>query len=209
MVVRTLDVEKDHFWPPSDDEEILGPEVPYLSAIRALLFLVSHTRLDISFPLNQNSSCPTRIHWSGVKQIFRYLQGTKDIGLFYTNLSKRNLVGFEMQDICLIPTSLGPKLDMFSSSNAAMSWCSVKQTMGATSSNHAKILAIHDASRECVWLRSVIQHIRESCGISSGQEAPAVIHEDNATCIAQLKDEYIKGDKTKHILPKFFFTHDL
>ncbi|GKD00747.1 hypothetical protein Tco_1171021, partial [Tanacetum coccineum] len=41
------------------------------------------------------------------------------------------------------------------------------------------------------------------------QESPTVVHEDNATCIAQLKDEYIKGDKTKHILPKFFFTHDL
>ncbi|KAG7530647.1 Reverse transcriptase RNA-dependent DNA polymerase [Arabidopsis suecica] len=27
--------------------------------------------------------------------------------------------------------------------------------------------------------------------------------------IAQLKDSYIKGDHTKHILPKFFFTHDL
>ncbi|GJW39197.1 hypothetical protein Tco_0065042 [Tanacetum coccineum] len=81
--------------------------------------------------------------------------------------------------------------------------------MSATSSNHAKILAIHEASQECVWLRSMTQHIRESCGISLGQESPTVVHEDNATCIAQLKDRYIKGDKTKHILPKFFFTHDL
>ncbi|GJT90757.1 vacuolar protein sorting-associated protein 45 [Tanacetum coccineum] len=54
-----------------------------------------------------------------------------------------------------------------------------------------------------------MQHIRESCGISSSHEAPTVVHEDNTACIAQLKDEYIKGDKTKHVLPKFFFTHDL
>ncbi|GKE33472.1 hypothetical protein Tco_1452794 [Tanacetum coccineum] len=65
--------------------------------------------------------------------------------------------------------------------------------MSATSSNHANILAIHEVSRECVWLRSMTQHIRESCGISSGQESPLVVHEDNAACIAQLKDEYIKG----------------
>ncbi|GKA08217.1 hypothetical protein Tco_0687548 [Tanacetum coccineum] len=45
--------------------------------------------------------------------------------------------------------------------------------------------------------------------ISSGQEALTVVHKDNAACIAQLKDGYIKGDKTKHILPKFFFTHNL
>ncbi|GKC38619.1 hypothetical protein Tco_1051003 [Tanacetum coccineum] len=81
--------------------------------------------------------------------------------------------------------------------------------MRATSSNHTKILVIHKASRECVWLRSVTQHIHESCGISSGQESSRVVHKDNAACIAQLKDEYIKGDKIKHILPKFFFTHDL
>ncbi|GJY82816.1 hypothetical protein Tco_0496192 [Tanacetum coccineum] len=43
--------------------------------------------------------------------------------------------------------------------------------MSVTSSNHAKI---HEASRECVWLRSVTQHIRKSCGISSGQESPTV-----------------------------------
>ena len=36
-----------------------------------------------------------------------------------------------------------------------------------------------------------------------------VKHEDNAACITQLKDGYIKGDRVKHILPKFFFTHDL
>ena len=40
-------------------------------------------------------------------------------------------------------------------------------------------------------------------------KAPTVMYEDNAACIAQLKDGYIKGDRTKHILPKFFFTHEL
>ena len=35
------------------------------------------------------------------------------------------------------------------------------------------------------------------------------MYEDNAACIAQLKGRYIKGDRTKYISPKFFFTHDL
>ena len=51
-----------------------------------------------------------------------------------------------------------------------------------------KILAIHKASRECVWLKSVIEYIRRSCGISSEKEAPTVSNEDNAACIAQLKE---------------------
>ena len=79
----------------------------------------------------------------------------------------------------------------------------------ATSSNHAEILPIHEASRKCVWLRSIVHHIQEDCGIYAGKKTPTIMYEDNATCIAQLKDGYIKGDRTKHILPKFFYRHDL
>ena len=43
----------------------------------------------------------------------------------------------------------------------------------------------------------------------SEDKEPTVMYEDNVACIAQLKDGYIKGDRTKHILPKFFFTHEL
>ena len=81
--------------------------------------------------------------------------------------------------------------------------------MVATSSNHLEILAMHEASRKCVWLRSMIQHIIKSCGLSSIKNNPTVLYEDNAACIAQIKGRYIKGDRTKHILPKFFYTHEL
>ena len=85
----------------------------------------------------------------------------------------------------------------------------MKQSKSVTSSNHAEILAIHEASRECVWLRSIIHYIRTTCGLSSGRMISTILYEDNAACIAQLKEGYIKGDRTKHISPKFFFTHDL
>ena len=55
----------------------------------------------------------------------------------------------------------------------------------------------------------MIQHIRESCGLSSIKNNPTVLYEDNVTCIAQIKGGYIKGDRTKHILLKFFYTHEL
>nr|GEX74062.1 retrovirus-related Pol polyprotein from transposon TNT 1-94 [Tanacetum cinerariifolium] len=144
MVVRTLDVKKDPFRPRDVDEEILGPEVPYLSVIEALMFLAGHTRPAIVFSFNlfaTYSSCPTRRHWNGVKQIFRYLQYLK-LGMY-------------------------------------------------------------------LQVEELQFHSGRSCGISSETKAPTVLYEDNATCIAQLKEGYIKGDRTKHILPKFFFTHDL
>jgi len=53
------------------------------------------------------------------------------------------------------------------------------------------------------------QYIRGTCGLSSSRETLTILYKDNTTCIAQLKGGYIKGDRTKHISPKFFFTSDL
>ncbi|KAL1199181.1 Retrovirus-related Pol polyprotein from transposon TNT 1-94 [Cardamine amara subsp. amara] len=212
MVVRSLDLDKDPFGPKKDDEEVLGPEMPYLSAIGAFMYLASHTRPDICFAVNllsRFSSCPTQRHLNGIKHILRYLRGTKDLGLFYTN-HKDGLVGYADAGYLSDPHHAKSQTGyVFTHGGMAISWRSMKQTLVATSSNHAEILAIHEASRECVWLRSMTQHIKENCGMAEGKEEPTILYEDNAACISQLKDGYIKGDRTKHILPKFFFTHDL
>ena len=98
---------------------------------------------------------------------------------------------------------------MFTYGGTAISWRSTKQSIVATSSNHAEIIAIHEASRECVWLRSVIHSIKEKCGLKCDVKIPTIIFEDNDACIAQFKRGFIKWDRTKHISPKLFFTHDL
>ena len=80
MVVRTLDAKRDPFRPKENEEEILEPEVPYLSAIGALLYLAQCTRPDISFAVNllaRYNNAPTSRHWNG----------TTDLGLFYTRKS--------------------------------------------------------------------------------------------------------------------------
>ncbi|KAM2855266.1 hypothetical protein FF1_025609 [Malus domestica] len=93
MVVRTLDTKRDPFRPKENEEEILELEVPYLSAIRDLLYLAQCIRPNISFAVNllaRYINAPTRKHWNGVKDIFRYLKGTMDLGLFYTHESQSN-----------------------------------------------------------------------------------------------------------------------
>ena len=97
MVVRSLDPNKDPFRPREEDEEIFGPEVPYLNAIGALMYLANYTRRDISFAVNllaRFSSSPTRRYWNSIKHIFRYIQGIIDLGLFYSNKSKPKLLGY-------------------------------------------------------------------------------------------------------------------
>ena len=130
------------------------------------------------------------------------------MSLFYTN-HKNGLVGFADAGYLSDPHHARSQTGyVFTHGGTAISWRSMKQTIAATSSNHSEILAIHEASREVVWLRSMTQHVRADCRMTEFKE-PTVIHEDNVACIAQLKDGYIKGDRTKHILPKFFFTHEL
>ncbi|KAG6620870.1 Integrase catalytic core protein [Phytophthora cinnamomi] len=58
----------------------------YREAIGSLLWISNCTRPDIATATNFLSrfiSCPTLVHWNGVKRILRYLKGTADIGLFY------------------------------------------------------------------------------------------------------------------------------
>ncbi|KAM1180933.1 hypothetical protein ACFX15_019393 [Malus domestica] len=52
-----------------------------------------------------------------------------------------------------------------------------------------------------------MEHIRSTSGLTSIVDLPTMIFEDNAACIEQLKKGYIKGDNTKHIAPKFFYSH--
>ena len=132
------------------------------------------------------------------------------MGLFYSKAMEPQLLGYADAGYLSDPHKARSQTGyIFTYGNTAISWRSVKQTMVATSSNNSEILAMHEASRECVWLRSMIQHNRESCGLSSIKNNPTVLYEDNAACIAQIKEGYIKGDRTKHISPKFFYTHEL
>ena len=97
MVVRSLEVDKDPFHPKEENEKLLGPKVPYLSAIGALMYLANCTRPDIAFLVNllaRYSSMPTLKHWNGVKHLLRYLRGTSDIGLFYSKVPKSELLGY-------------------------------------------------------------------------------------------------------------------
>ena len=55
---------------------------------------------------------------------------------------------------------------------------SSKQNLMATSANHSKIIALYEASIECVWLRRMINHIQQSCG-NGLIESPTIIYKDN------------------------------
>ena len=81
-----------------------------------------------------------------------------------------------------------------------MSWRSTKQTLVATSSNHAKILALHKSTHECFWLRAVVEHIQSTCSLSfvvNGLQQPMKI--------TLLVTTRLRKKTTSNILSQIFF----
>lgn len=91
----------------------------------------------------------------------------------------------------------------------AISWRSQKQTTVGTSSNHIEVIALHEASHECAWLKSTTQHIRATSDLPTTDDL-IILYEDNVSCVAQIKERFIKCVRTKHVPPKYFaFTQEL
>ncbi|KAL7148111.1 hypothetical protein ABFS83_06G156000 [Erythranthe nasuta] len=181
MVVRNLDLEKDLFRPKEFNEEVLGPEVPYLNAIGALI------------------SEPTRRHWNGVKHILRYLRGTADLGLFYSKNSTNQgsdtfrLSSFTNEDWA------GDENDRHSTSgycfntgSTMVSWYNKKQSVVGLSSTEAEYVAATMAAQECIWLNSSLGDL------FCKDEYSVKIKCDNESAIELASNPVVHG-RTKHI----------
>ena len=117
-----------------------------------------------------------------MKHILRYLRVTTYLGLFYSKES--TLKGYADFGYLFYPhKACSQTAYVFTCGNTTIYWQSTKQTLTATASNHSEIIALHEASREGVWLRSVVHHIRNAFGLPLITSIPTTIYEDNAACI--------------------------
>jgi len=79
------------------------------------------------------------------------LKETEDLGLHYSRSLDSTLVGYADVGYRSDPTTFKSQTDyVFLQHEAVIFWKSVKQTITATSSNHAEIIALYEASRECI-----------------------------------------------------------
>ncbi|KAL2632227.1 hypothetical protein R1flu_016913 [Riccia fluitans] len=129
MVVRSLDMSRDVLGPRIEIEAVLGHKYPYMAAIGALMYLANTTHPDIAFVVNllaRYSHEPTLRHWTGIKQVFRYLRGTEDMGLYFTG-SYDNLIGYADVGFMSDPHKGKSQTGyVFLSGGATISWRSVK-----------------------------------------------------------------------------------
>nr|XP_023897402.1 uncharacterized protein LOC112009298 [Quercus suber] len=116
----------------------------YKQIVGSLMYLTA-TRPDVMHVVSvicRCMECPTKIHLLATKRICRYLQGTKEFGLFYKNGEKSNLFGFT--DIDYVGDSNDRKSTsryVFMMGIGVVSWPSKKQPIVTLSSTKAEFVA--------------------------------------------------------------------
>jgi hypothetical protein len=192
--------------PRSDSEASRMDGVPYREAIGSLLYLAVRTRPEIAVAVSvlaKHVQEPRPCHWEGVKRVFRYLRGSANQGLCYTATgtdpaltiycdadwasdpeNRRSRSGV----VCYIGSSL-------------VAWKSRRQTTPSVSSCEAEYIALFEAGRDAVWMRSLLCEL----GMCPGA-VPTVVHHDNQGSIA-----WAQGGlrKVKHVELKYHHTQHL
>jgi hypothetical protein len=177
----------------------------YRSVIGSLRYLVN-TRPDLAFAVGIASRFmenPSAVHWSIVKQIVRYVQGTLDLGCRYKKGEGiPELVGYSDSD------HAGDQDDRKSTTGVAfflggnlITWCSQKQPVVALSSCEAEYIAAGAAACQGAWLSRLL-------GDLIGR-APAKfeLFIDNLSAIALCKNP-VHHDRSKHIDTKFHYIRE-
>ncbi|KAL6315465.1 hypothetical protein AAG906_000757 [Vitis piasezkii] len=129
MVVQSLDAKKDPFCPCEKDEELLGPEIPYLSAIGALMYFANCTH---TFRSNSKTLELYQTYIALFSRNYRYesillkrikatIAWISDAWISFDPHKGRSQTGY-----------------VFNCNGIAISWRFVKQTIVTTSSNHLK-----------------------------------------------------------------------
>ena len=179
----------------------------YQSAVGSLLYLSSRTRPDIAYAVSnvaQFSAKPNKQHWTAVKRILRYLQGTKNFGLLYAKEGSKECVGYSDADWAGdLDNRRSTSGYVFKISGAAVSWRSKKQTCVALSTTEAEYMALANATQEAIWMRQLTADLN----LKNTADKPIRLFEDNQSAICIAKNPQFHG-RTKHIEIKYHFTRD-
>jgi hypothetical protein len=140
-------------------------DVPYQALIGSLMYLMLATRPDIAFAVSQLSRFagrPSEAHWKAGKHLLRYIQGTLDYGLTYTRSSAPTpLLGYSDADWSNDPsTSRSVGGYAFMLAGGAISWSSALQPLVSLSSTEAEYIALTDAAKEAIWLKTFFEEIQ-------------------------------------------------
>ncbi|GMI67117.1 hypothetical protein HRI_000381000 [Hibiscus trionum] len=168
----------------------------YRSTVGALLY-VCHTRPDLSFAVNKVSQFmqnPTDIHWSAVKRILRYLKGTVEFGLWFSDQS------LPLQLQVFSDADWGSDIDDRRSISGhcvcfglhLLCWSSRKQRSVSRSTAEAEYRSLADSTCDLLWIQAVLQDM----GVFLS-DVPQIWC-DNTSTVAMAANSVLHA-KTKHV----------
>ncbi|RVW92788.1 Retrovirus-related Pol polyprotein from transposon TNT 1-94 [Vitis vinifera] len=132
-----LKLNKDHGGKKVDS-------IIYKQIVGSLMYLTA-TRPDIMHSVSLISRYmenPTELHFLAAKKICRYLQGTKDFGLFYKKGKRSDLIGFTDSDYAGDQDNRRSTSGyVFMLGTGAVSWSSKKQPIVTLSTTEAEFVA--------------------------------------------------------------------
>lgn len=189
---------------PADEP---ADNVPYASAVGALMYASLATRPDIAYAVTalcQFMSKPMNSHWLAVKRVFRYLQGTREHQLVYgwNGGKEQPLYGYSDSDW---GNDVNDRRSVtgwvYLLHDAAVNWQSCKQPTVALSSVEAEYMAATQATREAVWWRAFFTEL----GLPP--TTATTVYSDSQGAIALGKNpEHHK--RTKHIDIKHHYVRE-
>lgn len=192
----------------TDDEhaEFVKHEFPYRAAVGSLIYLMTATRPDISWivsKLSQYLSKPSLTHVTALKRVLRYVKKTRSYRLAYSPQPGKPLVVYSDSDWANDSedrrSTTGYIVTLGSS---PIIWKTRKQPTVALSSCEAEYMAIAEATKETLYLRSLCS----SLGIQ--QPPTTTVYSDNQSAIALTRNEGGRHNRTKHIDTRYHFIRE-
>lgn len=171
------------------------------------IYISIHSRPDISAPvaiLAQHIKGTKQIDWNELQRICRYLNATRhyQLRLSFDSSDSEELIGFA--DANWAEDRASRKFNtgyLFKLSGGTISWASKKQNCVSVSSTEAEIVALSEASRECVLIRKLLGFLDQP------QNQATIIFEDNKGCISNIHSPD-QSPRSKHIDTQYFYTRD-
>jgi hypothetical protein len=180
----------------------------YQEKVGTLLYAAISTRPDIAFAVNklaQHMQAPVAANGKACDRVFRYLAGSKRLGLLFgrnsdsTDVSVSAYADADWGSDHTDRKSITGWVAMLSGD--PVSWASKKQKVVSQSSCEAELYAEAAAINEIKWLSGLLGEL----GVASAQ-APVLYGDNQST--QELSKNGVKSERTKHIDIKYHFVTD-
>ncbi|GJX53781.1 zinc finger, CCHC-type containing protein [Tanacetum coccineum] len=176
----------------------------YRSLIGSLRYLL-HTRPDLSYSvglLSRFMQDPKDHHLKAVKQVIRYIKGTKEHGIIYKKEGGCKITGYSDSSYGInTDQGKGTTGIVFYFGESPITWCTQKQPTVALSSCESEFMAATGAACQALWLKRLLSEL------TGWEEKRITLKVDNVSAIALVRNPVFHG-RSKHIDIRYHFIRE-